>query len=181
MRHSWRAGELSGLRWGDLDLDRGRLDVLRSYRTLPKSGKPRHVPVHPELAPPLREWRARCPETAERLVFPVRTKSGRWRMGRRDDDNGLPELMRACGCHVPAKPWHSLRHTFAAHSVMSGMPLYTLQKLMGHSTPEMTQIYAHLAPDYMAAEMMRLSFGERHAAPVASLDDERRRRAMLAD
>jgi site-specific recombinase XerD len=110
-------------------------------------------------------------------VFPVRGKSGKLRMGRRDDDNGLPELMKACGCHVPAKPWHALRHTFAAHAVMSGMPLFTLQKFMGHSTPEMTQIYAHLAPDYMAAEMMRLSFGERHTAPVANLGDERRRRA----
>lgn len=90
-------------------------------------------------------------------------------MGRRDDDNGLPELMRACGCHVPAKPWHSLRHTFAAHAVMSGMPLYTLKKLMGHSTPEMTQLYAHLAPDYMAGEMARLSFAATGEARVLQM------------
>jgi site-specific recombinase XerD len=127
------------------------------------------VPIHAELERALQAWRSRCPETQERLVLPVRGKSGKLRMGRRDDDNGLPELMKVCGCYVPAKPWHALRHTFAAHSVMSGMPLYTLQKLMGHSPPEMTQIYAHFAPAYMAGEMARLSFaapGEAKVLPM---------------
>jgi hypothetical protein len=33
-----RKGELFGLRWRDLALDRGRLDVMRSYRQLPMGG-----------------------------------------------------------------------------------------------------------------------------------------------
>jgi hypothetical protein len=37
---------------------------------------------------------------------------------------------------------------------------------MGHSTPEMTQIYAHLAPDYMTGEMARLSFATTGEAKV---------------
>ena len=36
-----RKGELFGLRWCDVALDAGRLDVNRSYGGLPKSGKPR--------------------------------------------------------------------------------------------------------------------------------------------
>ena len=45
---------------------------------------------------------------------------------------GLPELLRAARCHTPDKPWHALRHTFAAHAVMSGIPLYTVKELLGH-------------------------------------------------
>jgi site-specific recombinase XerC len=42
---------------------------------------------------------------------------------------------------------------------MSGGNLLALQKILGHSKFEMTAIYSHLAPDYMAGEMARLTFG----------------------
>ena len=77
----------------------------------------------------------------------------------------LTELLLAAGCHVPVRPWHSLRHTFASHYVMSGGNLLALQKILGHSKFEMTQIYSHLAPDYMAGEMARLSYGIPAAPP----------------
>ena len=51
-----------------------------------------------------------------------------------------------------------MRHTFASHYVMSGGNLLALQKILGHTKFEMTAIYSHLAPDYMAGEMARLSF-----------------------
>jgi integrase len=108
-----RKGELFGLRWLDVHLDMARIDVMHSYRLLPKSGKPRHVPMHPELVRILRAWKERCPATAEGLVFPV--GGG---MGDRFDSCGLAEVMDAAGCHVPDKPWHALRHTFASHFMM---------------------------------------------------------------
>jgi hypothetical protein len=41
--------------------------------------------------------------------------------------------------------FHGLRHTFASYLASSGeLDLYTLQKLLNHQTPEMTQRYAHL-------------------------------------
>jgi integrase len=40
---------------------------------------------------------------------------------------------------------HSLRHTFGTHLAMSGTPLSIVQKLMGHSTIKMTEIYTHVA------------------------------------
>lgn len=43
--------------------------------------------------------------------------------------------------------FHSLRHTFASWLVQSGVPLYTVADLMGHSTITMTQRYAKLAQD----------------------------------
>src|SRR5262245_14299704 len=164
-----RKGELFGLRWRDVALDMGRVDGLRSYRLVPKGGKPRHVPMHAELARILRRWRERCPATDEGLVFPVERRGGGYRMGAKEDMLGLPALLRAAGCHVPSKAWHALRHTFASHFMMSGGNLLTLQKLLGHADLKMTMKYAHLGRDFIAAEVARMTFGPTPAAVIPSM------------
>jgi hypothetical protein len=58
-------------------------------------------------------------ETPEGLVFPIPGKRG-YRMLNRAELLGLPELLRGARCHTPGKPWHALRHTFAAHAVPCG-------------------------------------------------------------
>mgnify|MGYP000954243868 CR=1 FL=1 len=44
---------------------------------------------------------------------------------------------------------HVLRHTFAAHFMMSGSNILALQKILGHHDIKMTMRYAHLAPDHL--------------------------------
>lgn len=150
-----RKGELFGLQWTAVHLDgTPRIDVVRSYRGLPKSKKKRHVPLHPELARILRLWRDQKVASDENLVFPT----PRGKMGRGDEDYGLPELLKAAECHVPAKPWHALRHSFASHFIMNGGNILTLQRLLGHSDIKQTMRYSHLAPDFMTAEVARVSF-----------------------
>ena len=43
--------------------------------------------------------------------------------------------------------FHSLRHSFASNLVQRGVPIYTLQKLLGHSSVTTTEIYSHLSLD----------------------------------
>jgi integrase len=148
-----RKGELFGLRWSSVDFDRSQIEVARSYSGKTKSGKTRHVPLNPELAPILRAWKALCPKTEANLVFPVLG-----RMGEAYETLGLGEMMQAAIGREPPKVWHSLRHTFASHFMMAGGSILTLQKLLGHSDIDTTMIYAHLAPDFMAAEVARMSF-----------------------
>ncbi len=78
-------------------------------------------------------------------------------MGTPDDMMDIEGLLRAASCHVPGRPWHALRHTFARHFAMAGGNLLVLQKILGRGKFEMTQIYRHLAPDYMAGEIARLA------------------------
>ena len=53
---------------------------------------------------------------------------------------------------------HTLRHTFASHLVMRGVPLSTVQKLLGHSKSSTTEIYAHLCPQHVAAALKDVDF-----------------------
>ena len=43
------------------------------------------------------------------------------------------------------RPLHGLRHNYASRLASTGeVDLYTIQKLLTHSSPQMTQRYAHL-------------------------------------
>ena len=53
---------------------------------------------------------------------------------------------------------HSLRHTYASHLVMEGTDLYTVSKLLGHSSVKVTEMYAHLVPDYLKTAVERLRY-----------------------
>lgn len=44
---------------------------------------------------------------------------------------------------------HILRHTFASHYMMNGGNILALQKILGHSSLEMTMKYSHLSPDFL--------------------------------
>lgn len=61
-----RFGELTGLRWHDLDLSRRMLTVVAEHA---KSGKTRHVPLNDEAVGVLKTWRT-TDVTADAYVFP---------------------------------------------------------------------------------------------------------------
>jgi site-specific recombinase XerD len=69
--------------------------------------------------------------------------------------------------------FHTLRHTCASWFVMSGVDLYTVKNIMGHSTIAMTERYAHLAPNYLkkAVSMMKASLNQSGNDNLVKLDE----------
>ena len=54
-----------------------------------------------------------------------------------------------------------LRHTFASWLVMEGVPLFEVSKLLRHASIQMTERYAHLAPDHLHDTVARIGFSAR--------------------
>ena len=128
-----RRGELFKLQWDDIDLDRGFI-FLRD----PKGNKGQKIPLNDGA----RQTLAKMPKTSE-YVFPG--KGG----GQRVDINkAVNKIKKAAGLPAGFRPLHGLRHTYASMLASSGkVDIYTLQKLMTHKSPSMTQRYAHLRDD----------------------------------
>ncbi len=52
---------------------------------------------------------------------------------------------------------HDLRHTWASHAAMHGIPLPVLARVLGHSSARITEIYAHVADEAAASAATRVS------------------------
>ena len=58
--------------------------------------------------------------------------------------------------------YHDLRHSYASHAVMNGVPVPVVSRLLGHSNVSMTLRYAHLGDRDIeaAAEKVGKAIGE---------------------
>jgi site-specific recombinase XerD len=54
---------------------------------------------------------------------------------------------------------HSLRHTFATWLVQGGISIYEIQRLLGHSSITVTEVYAHLAPAQLHMAVEKIALG----------------------
>ncbi|QOK29793.1 tyrosine-type recombinase/integrase [Cytobacillus oceanisediminis] len=75
------------------------------------------------------------------LPFVFVNPFGRKKVGTRTINTRFETYSKLLG--FPLTP-HTLRHTFAAHLAIKGMPLECIQVLLGHDSPHQTQIYARL-------------------------------------
>jgi integrase len=134
-----RRGEAFNLRWSDIDFQHNQLTV---EGTTAKSGQTRHIPLNSEAQAILRSWKEQS-DTEYVFASPVTRK-------RFDNIKRSWEALRA-RAGLPNFWFHDLRHTFASNLVMAGQDLYVIKELLGHSTIQMTERYAHLAPDRKAS------------------------------
>jgi integrase len=133
-----RRSELFKLKWEDIDFDRGFIHIVD-----PKGKKSQKIPLN-DLARGLLQNHER-PFPDSPYVFPGRNGNQRvdvkHQVNRIKNNAGLPKDFR---------PLHGLRHAYASMLVSSGkVDLYTLQKLLTHKSPQMTQRYAHLRDEAM--------------------------------
>ncbi|MDR0826595.1 MAG: site-specific integrase [Desulfovibrio sp.] len=132
-----RRGALFALKWEDIDFENGFI-VLQGESA--KSKKTERIP----LSVAARLVLERIERTAgSPYVFPGRNR------GKRTDFARVSRRVRdKAGLGKDFRPLHGLRHTFASWMASTGaVDLYTLQKLLTHNSPQMTQRYAHLADE----------------------------------
>jgi integrase len=134
-----RKGALMALRWDDVDFEKGFL-TLRGETA--KKQKTESIPLSQSAISILNGIQ----KSDGPFIFPGKD-GGQRRVFRKIAERvkknaGLPDDFR---------PLHGLRHAFASFIASSGkVDLYTLQKLLTHGSPQMTQRYAHLADEALA-------------------------------
>lgn len=133
-----RRGALMALRWDDLDFTRGFI-TLRGDAA--KKGKTEKIPMS-ELA---KQLLLSIDKSNSPYVFP-----GKDGGPRREFRRVALRVKKAARLPDDFRPLHGLRHVYASCLASTGkVDLYTLQKLLTHSSPQMTQRYAHLADEAM--------------------------------
>ena len=142
-----RRGELLGLKWSDIDLEKGDLRVQRqigridgkiiemplktknAYRTLPLSADAISVLKKQKCKVGNSEW-----------VFPSPTG------GPMSPDSVLHMLQRVLKrAGLPKVRFHDLRHTFATLALQNGVDIKTVSGMLGHFSAGFTlDTYAHV-------------------------------------
>jgi integrase len=146
-----RLKELCELRWQDVDLDGGFLYVAQDTKTgtraVPLSGAAKDVLE--TLKKRRRDLRAAL-GIGHPLPHVFVTDEGH-PYGTETARNMISKatLVATAAAEIEGASFHTLRHTAASIMVQAGVPLYEVQKYLGHSTPTMTERYAHLAPEHL--------------------------------
>lgn len=154
-----RRGELAGLQWGDVDLERRELRVRRQLVQLggkvsegpvkTAAGEDRVIAFGERTVAALLAWRLQ--QDSERATWAEAWQDGGWLFTR---ENGTPlrpayisrifeETVARAG--VPPMPLHGLRHQHASNLLAQGVDMARISKRLGHATLAITaDTYSHL-------------------------------------
>jgi len=135
-----RYGELTRLKVADFSHNSGTVAIRKS-----KSSKSRHIHLTDDGVAFFRSITAGRSSSA--FMF-VKEGGGPWKKDHQKDP-----MREACKRATVDPPlgFHGLRHTWASHAVMNGVPLMVVAKNLGHADTRMVEKhYGHLAPSYVA-------------------------------
>jgi integrase len=167
-----RRGELSNLRWADVDWDepalriKGSVGIIAGQRVegTTKSGRERAVSLDAGTVDVLRALRRRQVENQLALgdawtetghVFtsshgvPINPDSMTALMAKtiRAHNAALPPGVPA----LPVARLHDLRHLHATHLLLAGVPVHVVAERLGHADPSITlRVYAHVLRQHAA-------------------------------
>ena len=149
IHYGLRQGELLGLKWQDLDLDTGTLQVRRTMSEArvgrieerPKNGKGRRIELSEGVCEVLRGHR----EANEGYELVFTTEKGTPVNSSNLVRRSFQPLLDSCG--LPRIRFHDLRHTCATIRFMKGQHPKRVSDILGHSSVAITlDIYSHVIP-----------------------------------
>jgi integrase len=123
LKSGMRRGEILKLSWPQVDFRNRMVHVVKTKRN-----KNRVVPMNNAMYKTLQELRAEA-NGSERVYQSKHVK------------NVFETARKKAG--LSGLRLHDLRHTFATRLIQSGVDVFTVQKLLGHSTITMTMRYVH--------------------------------------
>lgn len=129
-----RIGELINLNISDIDTDRMQIAIHQA-----KGRKDRYVMLAESILPLLNNYL---------MSYTPKTYFIEGAFGKRYSASSIRSFLhKSCqkaGIKKRVTP-HTLRHSYATHLIENGVGLRHIQELLGHSKPETTMIYTHVA------------------------------------
>lgn len=146
-----RCAELASLTRSSFQLGASPMITVHGRST--KNKKTRHQPIPPDIADRLRPWLATRPTTGP--VWPGHN----WRTGHAA--KMLARDLAAAGIEVDAEAgrvdFHALRTTYGTLLALAGVPIQHAQRLMDHSSPDLTaRHYTKLLAGDLAAQVGKM-------------------------
>lgn len=134
-----RRNEAINVRWEWMDFERETVRIQNDGGFRTKNGKARTVSMSLRLVAILEPFR----RSSGFICYPhLPEKTNPLRL-RVDPGDAFSRVVAAAGLPDRTTP-HVLRHSFGSVLAMSGVSLYEIMKLLGHSDARTTQMYAHL-------------------------------------
>ena len=151
-----RVGEVAGLRWSNVDLEKGiltvegqRQDINGGIFSQPKTDDGyRQLQLTPHTVELLRVWKET--QNIYRMAMPELWPEDPWVISKPDGsvmrvdaiNKMLKKVIRRYG--FPDATFHKLRHVWATYALDSGLTRKAIQYFMGHSDPQIAEkIYQH--------------------------------------
>ena len=132
-----RVGEVARLKVSDIDSKNMLLSIQNSKR-----GKSRKVPLSNTLLKALREyWIVYKPDKNEYLFPAVQSNSKTPYINQSYINILFKEYIKNFSFYVPTMRFHNLRDTYATLMLKNGCNIFTLKKLLGHSSFSSTSRY----------------------------------------
>ena len=123
-----------------MNIDYPKIKIQASEDWFPKTNQRREIPLNPQA---LHIIKTQTQSEMHDYVF--KSFEGNKIKAKTIYDN-LKSALKRIGLHGTV---HTFRHTFASHLVRNSVGIETVSQLLGHSSIEITSIYAHLAPDQL--------------------------------
>ena len=132
-----RVGEVARLKVSDIDSKNMLLSIRNSKR-----GKSRKVPLSSTLLKALREyWIVYKPDKNGYLFRSVRLNSKTPHIHQNYINQIFKNHIRQFSFYIPSMHFHNLRDTYATFMIKNGCNIFTLKKLLGHSSFSSTSRY----------------------------------------
>lgn len=158
-----RQGELLGLTWRNMELERGEIRVIQQLSRYGQNGS------RFEFAPLKTAYSKRTLKIGSQLIDMLKQHSteqqeykqlmgSKWKendllftsqsgtpLDQRNMQRDFDKMLKNAG--LPKIRFHDLRHNAASNMIAKGLSIVQISRYLGHSSPRITlEIYAHLIP-----------------------------------
>lgn len=180
-----RLGEVLGLCWDRVNFAYNQLEITRimtrkGIEDTTKTHNKRIVPMNHVIRGVLENLLRKQKSN----IYVFTRPDGRPIRYQKFSENFFVKAQKRAGMRQIIK-FHDLRHTYASQFMMHGGNIFDLQKILGHSSIDMTKKYAHLSMEHLHKASNIIQFSGEDSPKIApnaiiQIDELRNTKASVA-